>query len=499
MNIRVQEQIAQRVTWFEEQLAPTPSVPSKSKDALRCQNCNVILISLTTLRKDHVGLYGYEKPTTPRTDSFFKDSLIFKNAFSPAAWTLPDAISLFTALTPYTHGVAKRVTPPASVVVNKSVLTLSQVLSANGYDTVAFTGGGDYNRRFNELDRGFGLYLDELTYQDFGVKGDLDLGVGYLRYAPLSNFIDHSIGWLDRNADKKFFFFIQGYDTHCPYTRREPYASLFTQGMYSSVDQSKCFWTYDDAVPVHKDGQVYWKVKTPITDRTFSELLLSPQDIEYMIGLYDARVAETDHELGKLFEKINALGLEKNTIIILMSEHGEMLGENGWFLRGGSVRGTSHDAALNFPLLIKHPDVKEPVVVTDIVQLVDLMPTILSMLDITDPQASLREGKALSLTSFGDTPTNTYGYAASLFLPSNENIYFGRPSSFAIIQDAQWKLVKETIFKESGLIPETITYKLFNKKTDPYEQQNIYGQAKQEAGDLKKKLESWFRQYTMYE
>ena len=75
-----------------------------SEKSLTCPDCNLIVISLTNTRKDHIGLYGYERDTTPNIDEFFKSSLVFENAFSPASWTLPDAASFFTSLFPFSHG-----------------------------------------------------------------------------------------------------------------------------------------------------------------------------------------------------------------------------------------------------------------------------------------------------------------------------------------------------------------------------------------------------------
>ncbi len=494
-NMAVQEQSVKRISQMPSDVGPLPATSSTER-TLACPECNVIIVSLTTLRKDHIGLYGYEKPTTPNIDSFFKNSLRFTNSLAPSAWTIPDAVSLFTSLFPYTHGIAVREPPSVPLLYNKKVITLAQILSEDGYRTAAFTGGGDYNSRLSGLDRGFDFYLDEVNYPDFNIAADNSLGAASLYYAPLRSFVGLSAQWLSENADKKFFLFVQGYDTHCPYVPHEPFASRFTAGLKSGLDYQTCYTTFENTDPVHENGKVYWDVQAAQHGGLREDIRISEDDVQYMTALYDSRIAEADYYLGALFRKIQALGLEKNTIIILLSEHGEMLGENGWFMRGGSTRGTSYEPALNFPLLIKHPHVAETTVIDDLVQTVDIMPTILTMLGISDPQKDLREGSTLSFSVFGDKPTNDYAYAASMFLPSVANRFFKAPSAAEAIRDREWKLIKSTVFKKTGLTPDSVSYELYNIKEDPYEKKDVSASEPQRAGDLKEKLEVWLHHFT---
>ena len=494
-NMAVQEQLVKRLSQLPLGAEASP-VTTNTERLLACPECNVIIVSLTTLRKDHIGLYGYAKPTTPNIDAFFKNSLKFTNSLAPSAWTIPDAVSLFTSLFPYTHGVAVRESPSVPLLYNKKVLTLAQILSEGGYRTAAFTGGGDYNSRLSGLDRGFDFYLDETNYTDFNITADLSLGAASLYYAPLRSFVGLSAQWLSDNADKKFFLLVQGYDTHCPYARNEPFASRFTAGLKSNLDYTTCYTTFENTAPARENGKIYWNVQAAGHGGLREDVRISEDDVRYMTALYDARVAEADYYLGALFRKIQALGLEKNTIIIFMSEHGEMLGENGWFMRGGSTRGTSYEPALNFPLLIKHPRIAETIVVDDLVQTVDIMPTLLTMLGLSDPQKDLREGNALSLEAFGDERTNEYAYAASMFIPRPGNRFFQAPSAAEAIRDREWKLIKSTVFKETGLTPDLVSYELYNIKEDPYEKKDISASEPQRAEELKGKLEAWLHRFT---
>jgi arylsulfatase A-like enzyme len=498
-NMDIQERLVKRITQLHSE-GEVVSTASNTERILACPGCNIIVVSLTTMRKDHMGLYGYEKPTTPHIDAFFKNSLKFTNAFAPSAWTIPDAVSWLTSLFPYTHGIVVRETPSVPLLYNNEVLTLAQILSANGYRTAAFTGGGDYNNRYSGLDRGFSFYLDETNYKDFNIPNTFSLGGWSFFYAPLRSFVGLSTQWLADNSNANFFLFVQGYDTHCPYSPHEPFASKFTAGLKSDLDPSRCYSTYQNTSPNVQQDKTYWQVQTTKQEgqKTESpkETQISEENVRYMTALYDARIAEADYYLDALFQKIRNLGLEKNTIIILMSEHGEMLGENGWFMRGGSSRGTSYEPALNFPILIKHPQIREPIVIDDLIQTVDIMPTLLTMLGLPDPQEVIREGKSLTFSALGDKPTNEYVYAASMFLPVKSNVLFNIPTAAEAIRSKEWKLIKNTIFTEFGFKPNSVSYELYNIEKDPYEKNDLYNSEPERGQDLGQKLDTWLKHFT---
>jgi len=493
VNILAQEDAIERISLDEEEMY-IQDQNSKTLQKLKCPNCNVVLISLTTLRKDRMGIYGYEKSTTPNIDNFFKDALRFDSTIAPSSWTTPNAVSLFTSLMPYRHGIMRR---DPTVLYNRKVMTLPEILIKNGYKTGGFTGGGDYNSKFSGVKRGFYTYLDETSFKEMGIENYSLGGGGTLRYAKLSSFLPVGTRWLDENKSSKFFLFLQGYDTHCPLDPREPFASKFLSGLQSDFNFSYCHWTHEDVEPSYENGKKYWNVQIPV-DKEEGKIYIEKffqSDMEYMNALYDARVAEMDFYLNNFFEKVKSLGLEKNTVFILMSDHGEMLGEHGRFMRGGSIRGTMYEQAIGFPLLIKHPQIKEPIIVNDVVQTVDLMPTILSLLGVRDPQANIREGKALEISSFGDQPTNQYGFGGVVYSPLFVNDIFSKKTEANIVRNDVWKLMKDTIYEGDDENEVSISYKLFNLKDDPDENINLYDTEKEEAEKLKSQLEQWLDNY----
>ncbi|PIR58072.1 MAG: hypothetical protein COU71_00685, partial [Parcubacteria group bacterium CG10_big_fil_rev_8_21_14_0_10_38_31] len=408
---------------------------------LKCPECNLIIISLTNTRKDHIGIYGYERDTTPNIDKFFKNSLVFENAFAPTSWTLPNNVSFSSSLFPYTHGVMDRIDRSK---LSDDVLTFAEVLKENGYKTTAFTGGGDYNRFFN-IAQGFDLYVDEDNYTENNV--DILSTGGPSRYSSAESLVPASVKWLENNANSKFFFFLQGFDTHCPFTPKEPFDKKFDQNYKGDIDFSTCLWTFKQTDPLYKDGVKYWTVKTSFTLDGTHDIDITERDLEHMLALYDGEISQADDSLGKFFQTMEDLGLEKNTIFIFMSEHGDLFGEHGRFMRGGPLRGTFYDPVLNFPLLIKHPKLDKPVKIDILVQTVDLMPTLLDILGLDDPEEEKRQGQSL----FGkETSSNEYVYAGSQFKAVNSEFFNGL-SVVEVIRSKEWKLIKEEIFSvENG-------------------------------------------------
>jgi arylsulfatase A-like enzyme len=493
-NIEAQEKIVQDVEKRDT------SRPADVNESLACPGCNIVFVVLTTLRKDRIGLYGNEKGITPNIDTFFSSAIRFTDVLSPSSWTIPDAVTLFTSLFPYGHGVAYREPPSIPAVYNSRITTLAQELSRAGYATAGFTGGGDYSRVWSGLDRGFDLYLDDVTFSEFGIAGDSTLGGVKLQYAPLRDFIGLATGWLKKHEKEKFFLLVQGYDTHCPLEPREPYASRFTKDLSSSADFSVCHWRFGGAMPTDEESPDQW-ITTTVRQSDETRIIssqnvtLSANDVAYMRGLYDARVAEVDDRLTALFETLEKPAFAENTIVVFMSEHGDTLGEHGSFMRGAAIRGTPLEGALSTPLLIKHPKVKDPIVVTDLVQLADIMPTVLAMLRVGDSQEALREGSVLRLSALGETPTNEYTYSGAQYLPLVGNPYFSRATLSEIVRHEDWKLVREVIFKEEGYDRDSVSYKLFNIHDDPEENLDLSAAEPKVLERLVEKLDEWSARY----
>ncbi|MFH0867726.1 MAG: sulfatase-like hydrolase/transferase, partial [Candidatus Woesearchaeota archaeon] len=169
-----------------------------------CKDCNVIIISVTNLRNDHLGYNGYFRDTSPNIDELAANSLIFDNTFSHASWTLPVGISFFTSLYPFTHKIMNRWT--GKINLSSDTITLPQILNEHGYVTAAFTGGFDYGDRYGLISK-----FDYYSYLEVDYKYSQ-------RYGSFKDNLQNATKWLREHKDEKFLLFFQGFDTHCPFT-----------------------------------------------------------------------------------------------------------------------------------------------------------------------------------------------------------------------------------------------------------------------------------------
>jgi choline-sulfatase len=477
----------------------------KNQD-LSCSDCNVIIISLTNTRKDHIGLYGYEKDATPNIDKFFENSLIFKNAFGPTSWTLPNSISINTSLFPYSHKVMSRYT---SNKLDDNVLTFAEILKQNGYATAAITGDGDYNRKYG-ISQGFDEYVDKDSYKDYGIGSGPEYN--QLPYRSTKDTLPVAVEWLKGNKAKKKFLLFQGYDTHCPFMPESPFDEKFDPGYQSNVDYSTCLWTFKQTEPsFDENGQKYWMLKTFVKDANKpDDVKMTERELQHMIARYDGAIAEADERMQQIFSLLESEKLTDNSIIIFMSEHGDLFGEHGRFMRGGPLSGTFYDPVLNFPFVMRHPKIKTPVAINTLAQAVDIMPTLLDMLDIKDDQSSSRQGKDLIPAITKGENKNDFVYAGSRFYSNSDNKYAQGLSEAESIRNENWKLMREKTFGvyldlendnqkinslmsigEKKIAPLSENYELYDIKNDPLEKNNIYSEKKDIASNLLAKLKIW--------
>lgn len=445
-----------------------------------CQDCNIILISMTNLRFDHLSANGYFRPTTPNLDKLSQESLNFSNAYSHASWTLPESISIYTGLYPYQHGVMNRYDGSK---LSADTITLVDVLKQNGYLTAAFTGGFDYHPEFGLTDR-FNVYAECKRGQQipsYPRQGG-PLGTeGPARYGELSCTIPQALTWLKENSKQKFFLHIQGFDAHCPFSYQDQL--LYDQDYQGSVDFSDCLWTFDKSKPVIKNGKSYYPVFSAKTG-TETSVLMSDEDIAHLIALYDSAITITDQKIGSFLQDLKKLGFDKNTIIIFTSEHGDMFGKHGRFMRGGPLRGTFYDDVLHIPLFIKIPQVS-PKNISGLVEQIDLSPTITSLLGLPFPSSS---GQSLLPLIFENKDLKQSVFAGAQFKPDPNNTYFSKKTRVESIRNKDWKLIEETVFDKNT---PSKTIELYDMVKDKEELSNLAEQKIDVLQTMQSKLKDW--------
>lgn len=317
-----------------------PAAPSEEKQG----DYNIILISIDSLRADHVGCYGYERNTTPTMDRVAAQGVRFANAISTSSWTLPTHLTMFTGRYQLAHGVMHE-----SYTLPAEVPTIGETLKNAGYSTAAFV-SAPYVAAHYGYARGMDVYID--LSSDYGHRKEA-------RSAIVSKELtDLAVDWLEKNKDQRFFMFVHNFDAHYDYTPPPPYDSMFDPDYDGTMDGNN-FIERKDVNP-HMDRR----------------------DLEHILALYDGEIRYADDHIGILLAKLRNLRLDDKTIVIIVSDHGDEFFEHG---NKGHHR-TLYDEVLRIPMIIRLPNrAHAGTVVEDQVTLVDLMPTMLDLVGVTPP------------------------------------------------------------------------------------------------------------------
>jgi len=359
---------------------------------------NVILISLDTLRPDHLSCYGYKRNTSPHIDALAQDGVLFRNVYSSTSWTLPAHVSMLTSLYAAHHEVYYPLQK-----INSSIITLADMLRTNHYYCSGLTGGGYLNGKFG-FAKGFDSYLEFRAYKDVSLQtNEAEL------------MMQKASQWLDAQKDKQFFLFVHTYQPHNPYANSSSYGKMFL----SKND------TWKEA-----------NMPDLFADRYHAHF--TEEEKSNIINLYDGEIRYTDEALIKpLIEKLKALNLYSSTLIVLTSDHGEEFDDHGAWLHDHSL----YNEALRIPLIVKFPDnTHKNTRIAPLVRLIDIMPSILEYLVIKYTELN-PDGKDFLSVINGTIKTDRQ-YISDLALNSVYDIF---PSVIAINKDNLKLIVNKRI------------------------------------------------------
>jgi len=300
---------------------------------------NVLLVSIDTLRADHLGTYGCELATSPGIDAFARTGTVFEQAVAPYPATTASHMSLFTGLYPVVHDVRS---PMRALAAN--IPTLTELLAARGYETLAVTEDGMVAAA-SGFSRGF------VRYHEFKRPGPADTP-GFIREG-----VSMALDWLARNGDIPWFLFLHSYVVHGPFTP-PPEFNVFTTYRNDGHD-----------VPIGPD---------------------TPQSIRDE-RLYAGEVRFADAEISRLLQGLAERHELDHTIVVLLSDHGEAFDMRHGFVGHGN---TLEEGVLHVPLVFHAPGlVPAGLRVAAPVSLVDVLPTILDLLG--SPAATQVQGRSL--------------------------------------------------------------------------------------------------------
>jgi len=296
---------------------------------------NVIVISIDALRADRLGGYGYHRNTSPHLDAFATRGVLFETVVAETSWTLPSHVTMLSGLYPSSHGAVLTTLKPGP-----DVPLLAEILSEAGYHTVGLTDGSYVGSAYG-FARGFDRFNDADT--PFGIT------------------LARARAEMERLPKKdRVFMFLHTYDVHCPYTPDEAYASRFRSPDASFIEtEGRCGYTH------------------------YSQLALTPGQVRYLSDQYDASIREADDALGPFLDYLDTSGRLDDTIVVITSDHGEEFWEHGQI--GGHAL-SLHREVLMIPLVIVGPEL-EPAHVPTPIGLVDLVPTLLDLVELPVPDS----------------------------------------------------------------------------------------------------------------
>lgn len=421
---------------------------NRNKQDLACKNCNVLIVGYDTVGAKHVSSLGYSRQTTPNLDKIASQGFSFANNYSPASWTVPTFVSVFTSRYPTQHKVVNKYTvydpanPEQQVISNlantsPNTQTLAQQFKANGYITGAFTGDSGAGAKFGN-GIGFDTYYET---EPFGSMGGSS---------------NEAISWLKSNPNKKFFMFLHGYDAHGQH--KEP-AEYPQQGEFVPKDYKGPLNGSNAEEAVLREKQLS------------QPLNLTQADAEYLNGIYDSKIKDGDAKFGEFWQQFQKMGLDKNTIVIMMGDHGEEWNEHGGIDHGHTL----YNELVHVPLVVWMPNAKPMPTHKEQVGSLDIAPTLIDLAGIKASSAYMSQVQGKSLRPILEGK-DTFSQDAYL-----ETDYLDAIHLRGIQTTDGWKyIINETNGKEE----------LYDTSNDPGEKKNLIKEAayKQTAEELRLKV-----------
>ena len=298
---------------------------------------DVLVFVLDAVRADHLGVYGYQRATSPTLDALARDAVVYQTAIAPGTWTPPSHASMLTGLLPSSHGVGHvgETIGGGIYSLDPAVETLAERMQEAGYRTAAFIGNGGY------LSPVFGLAQGFETYRIQGLQS-------------VDNLARVLVTWLESRRGRPVFVLVNVIDAHEPYEPPPPYDRMFPGHLERSP-------------PRHPQDEFSARGTFP-----------SPEEIANYEGRYDGEIRHVDDRLGDVWAALKRSGRYDNALVIVTADHGELFGERGRLGHGGDPI----YPLVRVPLIVKYPGSARVGVEAAPVSLADIPATVLATLGL---------------------------------------------------------------------------------------------------------------------
>lgn len=424
---------------------------------------NIIMIILDAVRAQNMSCYGYAQETTPYINEFCAESILFKHAFSPAIWTIPSHASLFTGTYLSKHGAVN-----LHRYLDGKSTTLAEVLYSHGYNTVIFSNNYFISVKDFGLSRGFNI-IEGPTYPKSNFKriihkgkrwltGSLDCGAAVTNMF-VRDFIDRR-----SNSDNPFFLFINYMEAHAPYNH---VPKKFLKRL------------------VRKGGRK--RIKSTNQDRLkylTRSIEMTEDDFKLLRSFYDSQISYLDFRVNEVLEILKHKGIFDNSIIIISSDHGDMIGEHNLMHHSYCV----YEELIKVPLILKLPYRNDQgKKQNDLVSLIDIFPTLTELLGITNDFLE-RQLQGVNLPLEKSDRSREYIFS-ECERPKNEfkDTY---PDFDFSIYDRQLLAIRSKQYK--FIWSSDNNNELYAVEKDPTEQRNLIDQESEKARYLESELFKWY-------
>lgn len=416
---------------------------------------NIVLVTMDTLRADHLSAWGYERQTSPVIDALASEGVRFDQAWAQWPKTGPSFASFFTSTYPKDNGIVRRIGTPLPA----EFLMLAETLQRRGYATHAVVSNGAVGSDYY-FNQGFDSYVETWKLPPPG-DGTANTAEAVNRE------VRRVLDGLD--PEQPFFLWVHYIDPHFPYT---PPAEWLDPFLEDSVYE-----------PIQEIAVSASAARRQIGGIGEGQQLNGRSDLGYYVAAYDAEIAYADHNLGLLLADMTERGLMDNTLTVFTADHGESLGEHRYFFDHGRF---SFETCLHVPLIFNFPGRIAPRVDLEPVELIDVVPTMLQFAGVSLPDSKWMQGKSL-LPRLNGEAGDEDGYSHS------EAGYATKGRWQKIVRNQSHKLIYAP-FEESQrhIGGRKQPFALFDLVNDPGETKNLMAEEPEIYEQLKAEMLVWW-------
>ncbi len=434
--------------WFKEEFIPP----------------NILLISLCSVGANHMSCYGYQRRTTPNLDKLANEAIVFENAVTQWPKTTPAFAAIMTGKYGHTTGVM-RITPRQ--YLGEEHDTLAEILRAHGYETGAFISTAALHRRTNTLQ---GCDTIEEVWRLPHKQ----------RFTAAT---ERAIAWIKKPRQSPFFAWVHYNNAHQLYRPVGVQPDLFVGDKFYDPTRRIRVNISPLSLDIPQDHPYARQILRPdIGGVRLSALLKeNPDELAYYIARYDACIYGADYMAGNLLREVRKMGLLENTIVVVVSDHGEALGGHNYYFGHGRL---PYNDCARVPLIIRPIGGVKSIRVQTPVAIFGLAPTLLEMAEIKPPKEM--EASSLLPIAYGKDEGDYVFMESGYQLDFTLSVWAGK-----------WKLIH--IPNEiDRLLMNGCEYELYNLEEDPHELNNLYAIEPKVAAKLQQVLEAWSKPWVKH-